>query len=121
MSPKQKNKLTVLVKCFLDVIWFISLALAVIWPITVMVIGLGIPSDPEQRHTDIHVFLNFRINSNGSVSKVKIKTKKTRFSNKGVGCMASVLRLIDFPTPKGGGLVDVRQPLNFLAERERIN
>jgi len=65
--------------------------------------------------------LNFRINSNGSVSKVKIKTKKTRFSNKGVGCMANVLRLIDFPSPKGGGLVDVRQPLNFLAERERIN
>jgi len=65
--------------------------------------------------------LNFRINPNGTVSKVNIKTKSTSFSNKGVGCMASVLKLIDFPSPKGGGLVDVRQPLNFLSERERIN
>ena len=35
--------------------------------------------------------------------------------------MASVLRMIDFPKPKGGGLVDVRHPLNFFAEKEKIN
>ena len=38
-------------------------AIAVIWPIVVMVIGLSIPSDPEQRHTDVNSFLSFRINS----------------------------------------------------------
>jgi len=63
MSPTQQKKLTVLVKRFLDVLWFLFLGVAVIWPITVMVVGLSIPSDPEQRHTDLNFFLHFRINS----------------------------------------------------------
>ena len=63
MSPTQQNKLTVLVKRFLDVLRFLFLGVAVIWPITVMVIGLSISSDPEQRHTDVDVFLNFRVSS----------------------------------------------------------
>jgi len=63
MSTTQQNKLTILVKRFLDVIWFLFLLIAVIWPITVMVIGLSMPSDPDQRHADVNVFLNFRINS----------------------------------------------------------
>ena len=63
MSPAQQNKLTILVKRFLDLLRFLFLGVAVIWPITVMVIGLNIPADPEQRHTDVNVFLNFRINS----------------------------------------------------------
>jgi len=63
MSPAQQNKLTVLVKRFLDVLRFLFLAIAVIWPITVLVVGLNIPSDPEQRHTDVNFYLNFRVNS----------------------------------------------------------
>ncbi len=63
MSPTQQKKLTVLVKRFLDVLRVLFLGVAVIWPITVMVIGLSIPSDPEQRHTDLNYFLHFRINS----------------------------------------------------------
>ncbi len=63
MSPAQQNKLTVLVKRFLDVIWFLFLIVAVIWPVTVLVIGLSIPSDPELRHTDVNVFLSFHVNS----------------------------------------------------------
>jgi hypothetical protein len=63
MSPTQQNKLTVFVKRFLDVLRILFLAIAVIWPITVMVVGLNIPSDPEQRHTDVSALLNFRINS----------------------------------------------------------
>jgi hypothetical protein len=34
--------------------------------------------------------------------------------------MGQVLGIIDFPKPKGGGVVDVRQPLNFFAETEKI-
>jgi len=64
--------------------------------------------------------LNFRIEKNGKVSKVKIKTKSAAFSKRGVGCMAKVLRIIPFPKPKGGGLVDVRQPLNFLSEKHKL-
>lgn len=63
MSPTQQNKLTVLVKRFLDVIRILFLAVAVIWPVTVMVVGLNIPSDPQQRHTDVNLYVNFRIDS----------------------------------------------------------
>lgn len=64
--------------------------------------------------------LNFTINPNGKVSKYNIRVKDAQFSQKGVGCMGQVLGVIDFPKPKGGGVVDVRQPLNFFAETEKI-
>jgi pSer/pThr/pTyr-binding forkhead associated (FHA) protein len=64
--------------------------------------------------------LNFTISAVGKVSKYQIKVKDAQFSSKGVGCMGQVLGLIDFPKPKGGGVVDVRQPLNFFAETEKI-
>ncbi|GEM_PF-780612 len=63
--------------------------------------------------------LHFRINPNGSVSKIAIKGKRARFSKSGTGCMAGVLKLIDFPKPKGGGVVDVKQPLNFFSEKNK--
>lgn len=64
--------------------------------------------------------LNFRIEGDGSVSKVDIKSARTAFSNKGINCMTNILKIIDFPKPKGGGLVDVRQPLNFFSESTKI-
>lgn len=64
--------------------------------------------------------LNFTISALGKVAKYDIRAKDARFSKKGVGCMGQVLSLIDFPKPKGGGVVDVRQPLNFFAETEKI-
>ncbi len=66
------------------------------------------------------VDLNFRIEGDGKVSKVTIKSANTRFSDRGIGCMSNVLRMIEFPKPKGGGLVDVRQPLNFQSESTKI-
>jgi hypothetical protein len=66
------------------------------------------------------VDLNFRIEGDGKVSTVNIKSAQTKFSNKGIGCMSNILRMIDFPKPKGGGLVDVRQPLNFFSESTKI-
>ncbi len=64
--------------------------------------------------------LNFTINAVGKVSRFDIRVKDAQFSKKGVNCMGNVLGLIDFPKPKGGGVVDVRQPLNFLSETEKI-
>lgn len=64
--------------------------------------------------------LNFTISAGGKVSKYAIKVKDAQFSAKGVGCMGQVLSLIEFPKPKGGGVVDVRQPLNFFSETEKI-
>lgn len=66
------------------------------------------------------VDLNFRIEGDGKVSKVSIKSAQTRFSERGIGCMSNILKMIEFPKPKGGGLVDVRQPLNFYSESTKI-
>lgn len=75
-----------------------------------------------QRQEDVEGVLdmNFRIEGSGKVSKINIRAKDNRFSGRGVDCMASVLKIIDFPKPKGGGVVDVRQPLNFFSERAKI-
>jgi pSer/pThr/pTyr-binding forkhead associated (FHA) protein len=64
--------------------------------------------------------LDFTIGANGKVSKTLVKAKDVRFSKKGMDCMSGVLRIIDFPKPKGGGVVDVRQPLNFFSETEKF-
>jgi len=61
--------------------------------------------------------LNFVINSQGKGIKVDIKTKKKEFSSKGVDCMQRVVQMIQFPSPKGGGFVEVKQPLNFYSNR----
>jgi len=66
------------------------------------------------------VDLNFRIGKSGKVVSAKVKSKKAKFTSSGTNCMVGVLKLIDFPKPKGGGMVDVRQPLNFFAERNKI-
>ena len=65
------------------------------------------------------VDLNFEISGSGQVGKIKVKAKDSRFSKKGTDCMAKVLAVIDFPKPKGGGRVAVRQPLSFFSEQER--
>lgn len=57
--------------------------------------------------------LMFTIMPGGGVGNIKISQKGFSFSNSGVGCVKNVLGLIDFPKPKGGGRVDIRQPLNF--------
>ncbi len=66
------------------------------------------------------VDLNFRIDKDGGVSNVDIRSKGAAFSPTGQGCMAKVLGLITFPRPKGGGVVDVRQPLNFFSENNKF-
>ncbi len=64
------------------------------------------------------VDLNFTILGSGKVSEIDITAKDKRFSRGGINCMGKVLSIIDFPKPKGGGRVAVRQPLSFFAEQE---
>lgn len=64
--------------------------------------------------------LNFRIVASGSIDRVQIEVTNAHFSGRGTQCMTNVLRMIEFPKPKGGGVVDVRQPLNFSSERQKI-
>ena len=64
------------------------------------------------------VDLNFKISKSGSVSGMNIVAKDKRFSKKGINCMKKVLGIISFPSPKGGGTVAVRQPLNFFSDKK---
>jgi len=54
-------KMTNWVKRFIDALWYIALALLIIWPIATLVIGLNIPDDSQERHTDINFMLDFRV------------------------------------------------------------
>ena len=66
MSPQLQNRLTTAVKRFLDIFWVIFFSLAVIWPIVVIVVGLHIPPDPVDRHTDVSAFLSFKVFTDAS-------------------------------------------------------
>ncbi len=56
-------------------------------------------------------YLQFKINSKGL--GYDTKTQGKNFSKQGIKCLSRVISLIQFPRPKGGGIVDVSQPLNF--------
>ncbi len=57
--------------------------------------------------------LDFQISSKGHGEGLKITNSKVKFSNKGIHCLSTVVGKIKFPRPRGGGTVDVIQPLNF--------
>lgn len=85
MSPAQKNKLTRLVKRSLDFIHILFLALAVIWPVTVVVIGLSIADDPAQRHTDVSAYLSFRVLSDALPGQANLPDNGSDMVMKGRG------------------------------------
>ena len=66
MNTTQQKKLTKLVKRFVNLTWYLFVFLAVAWPIVVLVVGLSISADPDNRHVDIHMFSGFKINSDVS-------------------------------------------------------
>jgi hypothetical protein len=64
--------------------------------------------------------LNFTIGASGRATKYNVQMKDAKLSPQGVRCMGQVLSHIDFPKPKGGGIVDVKQPMNFSAETRKF-
>jgi pSer/pThr/pTyr-binding forkhead associated (FHA) protein/outer membrane biosynthesis protein TonB len=60
--------------------------------------------------------LNFVIGSSGHVSKAGIDGS-TPLPRDVSGCVVNVLRGITFPEPLGGGVVEVKQPMNFQPKR----
>jgi hypothetical protein len=64
--------------------------------------------------------IQFQITGKGKGRKVKLVTKGTKFTKKGVNCIRKVISMITFPKPKGGGVVDVRQPMNFFSNKSNI-
>ncbi len=59
--PPEGSRLTFFVKRLLDIAWYMSIAGLIIWPIFLLIVGLNIPEDTSQRHTDIHFMLNFEV------------------------------------------------------------
>ena len=85
MSLTQPNKLTKVVKRFLDLTWFLFLFLSIVWPIAVIIVGLSISSDPDQRHADINVFSSFQINSDISTELEESDANKSSLILSGRG------------------------------------
>ena len=58
--------------------------------------------------------LNFIIGSSGHVVKSGLTNKSSSTLPRGVSrCVLNVLNGISFPEPRGGGRVEVNQPMNF--------
>ena len=55
--------------------------------------------------------LDFVISPNGRVGRSTITMQAFKMTGAGVRCMRTVLQSIRFPRPKGGGIVEVRQPI----------
>jgi len=62
------------------------------------------------------VTLDFMINNIGRSSDEEVISDALKSDNV-KGCVASVLKGIQFPSPKGGGTVKVKQPINFYARK----
>lgn len=60
--------------------------------------------------------LVFTIGASGAVSRAGVDGR-TRLPGNVKGCVVNVLRGIQFPSPMGGGTVDVKQPFNFYPKR----
>lgn len=70
--------------------------------------------DENSKPKDISgiVHLNFAIGSEGQVQRAQVNGDRS-ITPKVKGCVAEVLRDISFPIPRGGGMVEVKQPMNF--------
>ena len=55
--------------------------------------------------------LDFVISPNGRVGRSDIGLQAFKMTATGVRCMRTVLHAIRFPKPKGGGIVEVKQPI----------
>ncbi len=57
--------------------------------------------------------LKFVITGQGRVQNPNVKSQSFNLTSKGISCFNSVLSSIQFPEPKGGGIVNIRQPINM--------
>ncbi len=63
--------------------------------------------------------MKFVIGGSGQVTKTNSRGKGN-IPKSSVNCVNGVLRSIQFPSPKGGGIVEVTKPLNFSASNSSI-
>lgn len=69
---------------------------------------------PGKKIADV-IPLSFTIGASGHVSRAGV-SGRSRLSASVKKCVVNVLRGIQFPSPRGGGTVDVKQPMNFYPE-----
>jgi hypothetical protein len=61
MKTIKQNRLTVLVKRIIGVIWYLNILSFIVWPIFVLVVGLNIPTAVAERHTDLELLLGVHV------------------------------------------------------------
>jgi pSer/pThr/pTyr-binding forkhead associated (FHA) protein len=71
--------------------------------------------NPGKKISDV-IPLAFTIGASGHVTKAGV-SGGSRLPGHVKKCVVNVLRGIQFPSPRGGGTVDVKQPMNFYPER----
>jgi hypothetical protein len=71
--PMNPNKMAGWVKRFIDIAWYASVVSLIVWPIAILVIGYSIPTNPDERHTDINFYLNFTVYPEASSAELMNK------------------------------------------------
>ena len=67
--------------------------------------------DKSNKEFSGRITLNFVIGASGYVTRAGVK--ESSMPAKVKGCVVNVLKGIPFPSPRGGGVVEVTQPMNF--------
>ena len=67
----------------------------------------------RNRNLEGVVDLYFRITPSGRASDIRVVGKRFSFGSEGKDCMKKIFNLVSLPRPPGGGVVDVKQALNF--------
>ena len=67
----------------------------------------------RNRNLEGVVDLYFRITPAGRATDVRVKGKRFSFGSEGEACVKKIFNLVKLPRPPGGGVVDVKQALNF--------
>lgn len=60
-SKPKHLRLTRWIKNIINVVWYLNILSIILWPVAVIIIGLNIPSDPSERHTDLNLFMGFQV------------------------------------------------------------
>jgi len=69
--------------------------------------------DKSNSKFDGRVGMNFLIGASGRVTRAAIKSVSSAVPRKVNNCMVNVLKGIKFPSPPGGGVVEVNQPFGL--------
>ena len=70
--------------------------------------------DNERKVKEGVIVVRYIIGATGNVTRAEIKNKSNSISSSVKGCVLNHLKSIQFPRPKGGGIVEAISPLNLI-------